>query len=899
MLSRFGFSALESNDVECRMRESRLPDGTLTFLFTDLEGSTRLWESHAEVMRSSLARHDALVREAIEGSNGYVFKTMGDAFCSVFATAGEALEAALNSQLALASEPWPVETPMRVRMALHTGAVESRDSDYFGPPVNRVARLLATAHGGQILLTLASYELVRDALPQGVALVDLGAHQLKDLSRPEQVFQLLHPSLRAEYPPIRSLSSHPNNLPLQLTSFIGRDEEMRRVLKGIEGARLVTLTGSGGSGKTRLGLQVAAESLEQYPDGAWLVELASTPEPAMVTRAVADVLNVAEVSVQDLDRVVADHIGTKTMLLVLDNCEHVIEACAKFADTVLRSCPNLQVLATSREALGISGESIYRVPPLSLPDLKVQHTTDTLSHFEAARLFIDRALQSESTFTITNESAPALASLCCRLDGIPLAIELAAARVRSLSIEQIDARLDQRFRLLTGGSRTALPRQQTLRSLIDWSYDLLQPLEKRVFERLSVFSGGWTLDASEIVCSDEGGDGWEVSDTVLALVDKSLVVVQEHRGRSGYGLLESVREYAKERLKESGEATRYQERHLAHFARMAAEALPHLRGPQQKEWLQRLEGEIDNFRAALSFGVATKLGLSIAADLWWFWYLRGQFTEGRAWLASTLDQNPQAASEYRAKALNGAGVLAEQQADFEEALEHHQKSLEINRSRGDRWHEAVSLNNMGNTYGCQGDFETAGELWESALAIWRELESQGSLEDRRGLAATLDNLGNVASAQGRLLDARELYKEGLALRQQEGSIAIAAYSMLNLSDISFDLGEIESARAYLREGLEIVAAIRDEFAIGFFFMGLAQMADPTRAAMLLGRFERIREDLGTPIFKDDRERYDGILSNAKLSLADDAAFDEAWALGRSMPLDEALGLAEGISLEAV
>ncbi len=872
------------------MHRTDIPVGTVTFLFTDIEGSTKLWEAHPEAMRGALARHDALMRAAVVSSNGYVFKTIGDAFCVAFGTAQEAVQAAINAQVALAAEAWPGETPIRVRMGLHTGAVESRDNDYFGPPVNRVARLLATAHGGQSVLTLTTYELVRDSMPAGVVLKDLGSHQLRDLARPEQVFQLLHPALQYDFPPLRSLSNQPNNLPLQLTSFVGRQAEIERVQALFDRSRLVTLTGSGGSGKTRLSLQIAADELDQFPEGAWLIELASLTDPGMVARTVADVLGVPESPGQDVAKGVAGAIGSKAMLLILDNCEHLIEACAKFADVLLRACPRLKVLATSREALGIAGESTFRVPPLTLPDLKAHQTPATLSQFEAVRLFIDRAVQAESTFTVTNESAPALASLCCRLDGIPLAIELAAARVRSLPVEQIDARLDQRFRLLTGGSRAALPRQQTLRSLIDWSYDLLLPKEQVLLQRLSVFSGGWTLDCSETVCQDEETEGWEVADLVLALVDKSLVVAQEHLGVPRFSLLESVREYAKERLTEAGELEKYQDRHLACFLAMSAEARPHLRGPLQKVWFERLEAELDNFRAALAWGIGTGAGLSLAGDLWRFWYQRGHAVEGRAWLAAALARNPDAEPEDRARALNGAGVLAEYQADYEVALAQHQQSLEISRSRGARWFEAMSLNNIGNVYGSKGDYETGAGYWEQSLALWRELEAEGALGDLRGLAATLDNLGNVASYRGNPEEARGLYLECLAMRRQLGNAAGVAYSLLNLGWLSRELGDLESASAQFREGIQLSADIRDDYAIGFFLQGLAADATPSTAVALLGRFERIREDLGTPLTPGDAAAQESIVEVARLALGEQE-FAAGWARGRAMTVSQAVDLA--------
>src|SRR5579871_4949806 len=486
-----------------------LPSGTVTFLFTDIEGSTHLWEEHPEAMRTALARHDALVRGVIERHNGHVFKTVGDAFCAAFPTASEAVHAALAAQQALISEPWPAPLTIKVRMALHTGAAEVRDNDYFGQPLNRVARLLAAGYGGQALLSQTTYDLTHDALPPSVRLKTLGAHRLRDLNRPEPVFQLLHPDLPAEFPALKSLDNVflPNNLPQQLTSFIGREREMAEIRSLLERSRLLTLTGIGGSGKTRLTLQAAAEVLGQYPDGVWLVELASLTDPDLIPQTVASALNLTEQAARSYTQTLIDHLQAKTLLLILDNCEHLIPACARLCYALLRICPRIKILASSREGLGIAGEMTYRVPSLSLPDSKQSLPLERLRQYEAVRLFIERAQLHKPDFTLTDQQAPALASVCHRLDGIPLALELAAARIRSLSVEEINTRLDNRFRLLTGGSRTALPRQQTLRALIDWSYDLLTDQEKRLLCRLSVFAGGWTLEAAERVCAGENEAG--------------------------------------------------------------------------------------------------------------------------------------------------------------------------------------------------------------------------------------------------------------------------------------------------------------------------------------------------------------------------------------------------------
>src|SRR5579884_1453224 len=695
---------------------SPLPEGTATFLFTDIEGSTRLWERAPEAMREALARHDALLREAVEAHRGHVFKTIGDAFCAVFAAAPDALVAALAAQRELAgmvvraasevSGTAAEEMGLRVRMAVHAGTAQARDGDYFGPTLNRIARLLAVGHGGQVLLSQAACDLLGDALPSQAGLRDLGSHRLKDLQQPEHIYQLLHPDLPADFPPLRSLSPETTNLPVQLTSFIGREKEMEEIKRLLSRTRLLTLTGSGGCGKTRLAAQVGADLLADFADGVWLVELAAIADPALVPQTVASTLGIREEPGQRLLETLQQHLKPKSLLLLLDNCEHLSAACAQLAETLLQACPNLRILASSREALGIAGELAYRVPSLSLPELPRLPSAEAalvpaLARCEATRLFVERAALSYPGFALTEQNAPAVAQVCVRLDGIPLAIELAAARIKVLSADQIAARLDDRFRLLTGGSRTALPRQQTLRALIDWSYDLLSEAERTLLRRLSVFLGGWTLEAAEAVCADashappraaamgagehaaapleagsrENAGGPVAAEAVLdllsRLVDKSLVLVEESaEAEARYRLLETVRQYSRDRLMESEEARDLRCRHRDWFLTLAEGAERRLRGPDQVAWLNRLAQEHDNLRMALEWcraeeDAGAEAGLRLAGALWRFWRVRGYLSEGRERLEAALAQA--SASErtaQRAKALYGLAALAWGQGDY-------------------------------------------------------------------------------------------------------------------------------------------------------------------------------------------------------------------------------------------
>ena len=913
--------------------DTPLAASRVTFLFTDIESSTALWERDGARMSQALAAHDVLARGVVESHHGTVVKMTGDGVHAVFDDAIHALAATLDLQQALTDPAATCGMPLRVRCGLHLGIVERRDNDYFGSTVNRAARIMGAAHGGQVLLSQAVVDGVREILPAAVSLRDLGKVRLKDLSTPEHVYQLLHPQLRQEFPALRSLEATPNNLPQQSTSFIGRDKESKELKRLLAGTHLMTLTGSGGCGKTRLSLQVAADSLERFADGVWFVELAPLSDPALLPRTTAMVLGLKEEPGKPIRQTLVEYLRDKRLLLLLDNCEHLLGASAQLADTLLRQCPQLTVLASSREALGIGGEQTYRVPSLSLPDPKQAHTLASVAAFESARLFTDRALLVRPDFEVTNRNASILASICSRLDGIPLAIELAAARVRFLSIEEIDRKLDQRFLLLTGGSRTALPRQQTLRSLIDWSYDLLHASEKLLLQRLSIFAGGWTLEAAEQICSGGEVEQQAAFDLLTSLADKSLVVVEQNHGHSRYRLLETVRQYAREKLLERGGGVAVRERHLHYFLALAEATAPKLLGAEQAEWLNRLEEEHDNLRAALEWSLveaASQQDLRLCGALHRFWSTRGHLAEGREWCARILAKERATERTLElTKTLSAAGNLAWHQTDYPAARSLLEESLAISRDLGDRGGIASSLNNLGNVAIEQGDYPTARTLYEESLSIRRELGDrrniaavlgnlgiiayeQGDLTasralseealtisrelgDRGRVADALNNLGNVAFDQGDIAAARALNEQSLAIARELGDWDAIATSLHNLGAVAYLQGDFGSARALYEEALANRSGLGDRLGVARALEGLAAVVAATgsslRAARIWGAAARLREEIGSPLSPTERSRHEQRVIAARAAVRDDEVFDRAWQEGCALSPTQATELA--------
>ncbi len=863
-----------------------LPTGTVTFLFTDIEGSTRLLQALGERYRNVFETHRRLLRAAIEEVGGHEFETQGDGLFVAFPNARDALATAVGAQRALQAYPWPDGAAIRVRMGLHTGHPTITGSGYVGLDLHRTARICTAGHGGQVLLSSAARELVEDFPLPGISFRDLGEYRLKDLSRPQRLFQVVASDLPTDFPPLRSLDFLPNNLPIQLTSFIGREREKAEIRRLLSTTRLLTLTGSGGAGKTRLALQVAAEVMEEFKDGVWVAELASLSDPTLVPKAVASAMNVPEQPGRPLSETLVDSLRSRSLLLLLDNCEHLLPACAHLAEILLRACPTLRMLATSREALDIEGETTYRVPSLSLPDAP-SLPLERLNEFEAVRFFIDRATAALPSFMVTSQNAKAVTTICQRLDGIPLALELAAPRIKALSVEHIAERLHDRFRLLTSGRRTALPRQQTLRATMDWSHDLLSEQERVLLRRLSVFAGGFTLEAAEAVCQGQGVNADDVVDLLTHLVEKSLVVFQEQAGR--YGLLETVRQYGWEKLLKAREDAAVRGQHRDWYLALAEQADPELRGSRQREWLDRLDAEHDNLRAALEWSRTeaggAEVGLRLAGALWWFWYMHGHWSEGRRWLDDLLARSSPVSVSALPKVIEGAAAFAWRQDDYGRATALGEKGLALCRELGAKEGITRFLFHLGMVALRQGDYGRATTLFEESLTLGRELG------DKWAIGVALVFLGVVAGARGDYERAAAIYTESLALSRQVGDKWLIALPLRGLAIVAFRRGAHRQALAYYKESLDLNRQIRDIVVTESNLEGLAEvayvLARHEQSARLLGAAEALRETLGRQRLRGEQAAHDKRVASARAALGE-GAFAAAWAEGRAMTLGQAI-----------
>ncbi|HEY6103698.1 MAG TPA: tetratricopeptide repeat protein [bacterium] len=860
-----------------------LPAGTVTFVFTDIEGSTDLVRRLGdEAYAAVLAEHQTLVRTAVQAHGGHEVDTQGDSFFVAFESAASALAAAVEIQRVLIDHRWPEGSPVRVRIGLHTGEPVVAAGGYVGLDVNRAARISAVGYGGQILLSQTTRTLAGRSLPQDARLVDLGEHRLKDLQKPERIYQLVQPGLPADFPPIRSLSAVRNNLPLQLTSFIGREREIEEVKALLTKHRLLTLTGPGGSGKTRLAVQVAADVVDGFTDGIWVVELASLTDGALVRQAALTALGLREEQGSRQHDVLIDFLRDRRALIVMDNCEHLLHTCAELADALLQAAPSLSILATSRERLGIAGEVVFAVPTLSLPASGDIHSLAELRSSEAATLFLDRALLGRPTITFSDEAAGPVARIVRQLDGIPLAIELAAAKLKVLSLSQIVERLDNTFRLLTGGSRMAPSRQQTLQAAMDWSYDLLNEEERALLRRVAVFSGGFTLQAAEGIGGGTKGPG-SVLDLLTSLVDKSLVIVDHEADDVRYRLLETVRGYAERRLSEAGEAPEMRARHARWFMEWTQGLEPRLFGLDEHV-LNRVEREHDNIRAALAYLLqsADRDGaLRLANAAFRFWEVRGHWSEGRQWLEAALPDSP-ADGERDGRALVHIGTLAQYQGDYARARDAAGRALRVFEDAGDIRGVSRAQNILGNVAYYQGDWTEAEQRYKMSLERARHSgeprdragplanlaniafhheaydeaeqyarESLAAFEatsDRHGRAFVLNLLGLLAEEQDDAGRAQGLFEEGLAIRRILGDRRGIAGSLMNLGRVARAQHAFDRAEALYEESLTIRRELADAFGIAGALASLGEVAllrgDHVRAVTLTRESLTLRTEMG-------------------------------------------------------
>ena len=841
-----------------------LPVGTLTLFLTDLEGSTRTWETRTRAMREAMAEHDRIVYSAVERDRGTMVESgrAGDSIFAVFSAANDAASCALDVQRSFRAAPWPEGLSLRIRISLHTGEVELRDGHYFGPPINRCARVLALCHGGQTLVTQATHELLVEDPPVGVELTDLGLHRLKDLRRSERIYQLTDVSDPERFPPLSATPAYRSNLPVLLTSFVGRDRELAELRALQRASRLLTLTGAGGAGKTRLAQQLAREVAAELAGGAWLVELASASDPSLVAPAVAGALDVEPQQGRALIETLADRCAAAPMLLVLDNCEHLLGECARVAETLLRSCPDLRILATSREPLNVGGEVTWRVP--------------ALARSEAMRLFTERARSRVPQFAPVEGSTGTIADICDRLDGIPLAIELAAARVATLPLEEIRRRLGDDLSLLTGGSRTAARRQQTLEAAIDWSHDLLPELERVLFRRISVFAGGFTLAAVETVCADGIPPG-SIVDHLGQLVSKSLVRPLGDR----YACLVTIRSYARARLAASGEIDAVRRAHALYFLGVAESRRP----GALAIWLDRCEQDHDDLREALtwSIGAEPPLAARLAGALYDFWLLRGHAIEARSSLERIHASLP-ADSPERPRILLESAVFAYTAGDFAAASRLVDEGSALARTTQD--HDLISraLLFQGNVALASGAADVTQVALEESLAIARRMK------DRRREAEALHHLGSLAIVRDDPELALTRFTESLELKRAMGIADETATTLTLRAFVRMLRSDPRSARVDILEALRIALALRDRraaWSLDVLACLTALDGDAVRALRLAGAASAAFDTTGQHPPAVWRGLVGPIIERARVKLGQDAA-DAAWSEGRLLDFDRSL-----------
>jgi predicted ATPase/class 3 adenylate cyclase len=908
-----------------------IPTGIVTFFFSDIEGSTARWESHHDAMREAVERHERLVRAAIEQFGGYVFKIVGDAFCASFQDTDDAIQAAREAQRALAAEDFTAVGGLRIRIGIHTGTSHERDDDYYGPTVNRVARLMSIGHGGQVLVSDATRDALKASPRSELSFVDLGLRRLKDLTQPERVWQLAIPGSTLEFPPLSSLDARPNNLPFQVTPLVGREADVRDVKGRLHHARLLTITGAGGVGKTRIALQVAADEIDRYPDGVWFVDLAPVSDSALVPGVVARVLGVEPSATRSVVESIIGAVRDKSLLIVLDNCEHLVDAVASIATALLQQCPHTRILATSRQPIAIAGETLFRLPSLSVPSADENHSPERALEFGAVALFVARAVSADARFALTAETVPLVVDICRRLDGIPLALELAAARVRFLNVKSLASGLDERFQLLTGGSRAALPRQKTLAALIDWSYGLLSGPERTTFDRIGIFPSGFDLEAATAVA---GGDSSpiEVLDLLSSLVDKSLLGVDTSGDRERYRLLESTRAYALEKLTGAGDSDRIARLHAEYFRDRSLSLVERLSNGAMSTLFAALEPDLDNYRAALRWGFQdggdVAITASIAGCLTMLWFGGGLNVEGRSWIeaaTSRLDErsHPREAARlwlslsqlYSGKrqydAADRARLLFDRLGDrrlaarallpatgsllqmgrLDEADATVRRALVTFAEFDDKPAIARGYNVQGSIAKARLDFTAAREFYAQAIAV------NTALGDEITLAGVYGSLAELEFADGDASEALRNVERVIDLRTRSNNATYLANYYGAMSAYLIALDDIDGAREAAREALRRSVAAQEPDAMAIALQDLALIAamlDRVElAARLLGKVDARFAEQGLEREPTERWCFDRLIAILRAHLSETSISDLA-AEGSGWPEDRALAEAMAI-----
>jgi len=866
-----------------------LPEGTVTFLFTDIEGSTRLLQSLGDSYAVALGAHQELLRTAIAQFDGREIGTQGDAFFIVFASAQAAVLAAIEGQRALQRHAWPGGEPVRVRMGIHTGEPVVIDDDYVGIDVHRAARICSAGHGGQIVISSATEALLNRKALSGIIFEDLGSHRLKDLDHPEHLWQMNAADLTAVFPALRSAQT-PSNVPRHLGALVGRHTEMDDLRRYIldDDNRLITVTGPGGTGKTRLAATVAAGLLDEFGDGVYFVDLSSVQSAGLVAPEIARTLQIPLESDRPATEGLAAHFGSTNMLLLLDNFEQVLEGATVVAG-LLVACPRLTILVTSRVCLSLRGEQEYPLPPLGLPEMG---SRETVERSEAAQLFVKRAVEALPSFKLTDRNAAAVAEICRLLDGLPLAIELAAARIKLLSTAAILKRLDDRFSLLTGGDRDSPARHRALRATVDWSYDLLTKEERAVFRDLSVFEGGATLDAIERIIVSES----DVIETLTSLVNHSLIRQREDAdGEVRFSMLETIREYARELLDAHSGSLELRERHASYFLNLAERTVAG--GDDDRlAAVRAVEAEQDNMRAALKWWLADEpdqasstLGLRLASALGGYWYKHSGAVEGAGWLERALSKAVDAPDKLRADALRLLGALMDQQKRLNRAGEVLQEALGYFQKSGDRRGEAAALNSLGVVTRSLRDSDSAEKLYSAGAAIRREIGDPA-------LSASLSNLGILYLDRGEADRAEELLEEVMRLDRAKGDDWGMACTSNNLGFVNLQQGDTVAARRRIGEGTWSFVKLGDldGAAEGLEATACVDAAEgqPIRAARITGAADSLRRSLGIPLGPLDHEHLERWLVHAKAALGE-AAFGLHWSEGAEMTFDQVINYALG------